>query len=241
MEYRSLRSEVNVRLDEYVAARRRITELRPDQVDSWLQYGYAQLHTGDYAGSRASLLRARDMYTAPDETAAAVFSFLHRLDVPAAFALAEAAAQRADIGPSTLYQAHRVFLYAGEVARAAQLAARHNQGTVDPTSVLIVNTRQACAEGRVADAEAHYARLGDAHVGSVIANRWLFLKTLGRDDEARDFLLPFDTPGGLSTLIGFLNYTTFDPADFSYLNEVLLAQGISRPPATEIPFACRRD
>ena len=100
--------------------------------------------------------------------------------------------------------------------------------------------RQACAEGRVADAEALYAELDDVQSGGMIANRWLFLKTLGRDDEATTTLLPYDTPDGLSTLSGFLNYTSFDPADFPVLNEVLLSQGITRPPATEIPFACKR-
>jgi TolB-like protein len=239
-EYQSLRAYMNLRIADVVAARKRLTELRPGDFFIWAQYGYAQIHAGDYVGARDSLLRAREMINA-DNSGTLVFSFLHRLDVAPAMLMAEAAVRRVDAGPSTLYQAHRVFLYAGEVERAARVAELHNQRSVDESANLMVNVRQACAESRVADAEAYYAGVEMIQSGANAANRWLYLKTLGRDDEARDFLTPYDAPDGFSSLAGFLNYTSFEPADYPNFNEVLLAQGIDRPPATEIPFACKRD
>jgi hypothetical protein len=155
--------------------------------------------------------------------------------------MAEAAVQAPDVDPSTLYQAHRVFLYAGNVGLAAELVAMHNSRTIDLSSIVMVNVRQACAEGRVDEAEKEYLRLGQIGSGAILDNQWLFLKTLGRDDDARADVSSLDTLDGMFTLSGFLNYRSFDPADFPYLYEVLLAQGISRPPAQKIPFACNRD
>lgn len=50
------------------------------------------------------------------------------------------------------YQAHRIYLYADKVEAAAELARRFIAAATDPTWTLMVKIRQACAEGRVAEA-----------------------------------------------------------------------------------------
>ena len=105
----------------------------------------------------------------------------------------------------------------------------------------MVRIRQACAEGRVSDADAIYATLNDEKPEWRVDNQWLFLKTLGRDDEATEAVRYLDEGDGLFALSGFLHYTHFDPRPFPNLLARLEAQGIERPPPTDIPFACRRD
>ena len=71
-------------------------------------------------------------------------------------------------------------------------------------------------------------------------NLWLYLLTLGRKDEAKEILRSYDDNGEFFALSGYLFYTTFDPADFPGFSKHLADQGISRPPAVELPFACAR-
>jgi TolB-like protein len=239
-EYRSIRARMGVQLTDAVDAFHTMAGMRPDRYDSWTQLASGQIIVGDYEGARESLLRARELHTPADGDTEGVFQYLHRVDVPAAFEMAELAVQRTDLGQQTLYQAHRVFLYAGEIERAARLARLHNERSTDLSSNYMVNIRQACAEGRTEDADAVFARLDEQAIGGLMDNRWLFLKTLGRDEDATAVVASLDTPEGMFTLSGFMNYRSFDPVDFPNFNEVLLAQGIIRPPVQRIPFACKR-
>ncbi|MEJ2256101.1 MAG: hypothetical protein P8X98_03725 [Woeseiaceae bacterium] len=240
-EYEAVRARFDIRLTDYLAAVRRVAEARPDRYGERAELMSAYILIGDYATARRIGSEAMRLAMAADDPSGGVFQYLHRVDVPAALEMAEAAVSRANVSADTLYQAHRVFLYAGKVARAAQLARLHNARSNDPSSITIVNLRQACAEGRVADADAIYAGLQNMETGDLIDNQWLFLKTLGRDEEATAAVRYLDEGDGLFALSGFLDYTHFDPRPFPNLMARLEAQGITRPPPTEIPFACRRD
>lgn len=99
----------------------------------------------------------------------------------------------------------------------------------------MVQMRQACAEGRVADAEK-LLELIDPDSNS----RWLFLKTLGRDDEARDLLMPLDTPETAFILSEYMTYLSFEARDYPLLWKKLTAQGINRPPARPMAYRCER-
>jgi hypothetical protein len=154
--------------------------------------------------------------------------------------MAEAAISAPNASAQTLYQAHRVFLYAGRIEEAARLATLHNARSSDVSSVAMVDVRQACAENRASEANRIYEDyLASAPSTGIVAdNRWLFLQTLGRYDEAVEAVRFLDEGNGLYALSGFLNYTHFDPRPFPNLLARLEAQGIERPPAAEIPFAC---
>ncbi len=95
--------------------------------------------------------------------------------------------------------------------------------------------RQACAEGRISDADELFE-----NVGADSNSRWLFLKTLGRDTEAHELLASLDTPDSLHSLSGYLTYLSFEPRDHPLLWQTLTAQGINRPPARPMAYRCDR-
>jgi hypothetical protein len=164
-----------------------------------------------------------------------------RLDLPLGLAMAERALSQPSPTEAVYYQAHRVFLYAGRVAEAAEIGRRYMSAASDPTWTLMVKIRQACAEGRVADADALYAGSEFRDLTVTRSNiQWLALKTLGRDAEAEALLRPLDEPDTLFTLAGFLTYTYFDPRPFPNLSAALEAQGVQRHNPTRLNFACRR-
>jgi TolB-like protein len=133
------------------------------------------------------------------------------------------------------YQAHRALLDAGLVERAARLIPLFERRSADMDGAVMMKTRQACAEGRVEDAEAEFASIDpDSNT------RWLFLKTLGRDDDARELLRPLDTPERLFQLAAFLEYRVFDVREYPRLAAALRADGIERVPVRPQTFTCAR-
>jgi hypothetical protein len=107
--------------------------------------------------------------------------------------------------------------------------------SVDDEATITMRIRQACAEGRVDDADALFAT-----VDKDSNTRWLFLKVLGHDDEARELLRPLDRPETLSILAGYLTYLSFEARDYPLLWKTLTSQGINRPPAKPLAYRCPR-
>jgi tetratricopeptide (TPR) repeat protein len=234
LEYQALQATEDVRLRDALALNESLVELRPNDSDAVFQLLYLQLMTGAYDAARATGIRLGGLLRAAGLGESNAYQMLHRLDVPAALEMVEYELTPSRQRFADLYQAHRVLLYAGKTARAAEVAAQFATLNPSPDSLLMVQIRQACAEGRVADADALYAG------APPLQNRWLYLKTLGRDADALALLQEYDNPAGAHTLSDYLAYTTFDPGDYPYLAGVLAEQGIKRPPAHTIPFACRR-
>jgi len=241
-EYDATRARFDIRLTDFLAALQRVADARPESYSATAALASAYILIGDYDAARRVGLEAKRQAMAADSPSAEVFQFLHRVDVPAAMEMAEAAMARPNASADAIYQAHRVFLYAGEVERAARLAQLYAARASDESAIAMVRIRQACAEGRVADADAIFATLNKKEPGGgLLVNEWLYLKTLGRTAEAIDAIRHLDEGDGLFALSGFLNYTHFDPRPFPNLMAQLTAQGIHRPPPANIPFACRRD
>jgi len=239
LQYQLLQARTDVRLTDALAIATRLVELRPGNADAMAGLMEAEFAVGDYAAARETALKLSELLRAEGRGEDLAFQALHRIDVPAALTMAERtlAGTRANI---ELYQVHRVFLYAGLVERAAQVAEEYYRTDPDIGSRSMVMIRQACAEGRVADATALFDATAGADGDSLRqVNQWLYLKTLGRDDEAREQLRQFDNPAGAYALSSYLVYTSFDPNDYPYLATRLAEQGITRPPATQIPFACK--
>jgi hypothetical protein len=137
-----------------------------------------------------------------------------------------------------MYQAHRALLSAGDVQAAAQLVPRLLASKLPAGSKMVVEVRQACAEGRTRDADRLLAQLkpGDS---DYVSPHWLALNLLGRDDEAAKLLDFMDTPVYFNALSSYLLYPQFDVTRYPNLQAVLTAQGIHRPPAKLPPFACK--
>ena len=71
-----------------------------------------------------------------------------------------------------------------------------------------------------------------------ISQRWHVLVLLRRNAEATQLLMPLEQGGNVQALAGFLSYSHFDPAPFPSLVQVLEREGIHRPAAEPLPFAC---
>ena len=139
------------------------------------------------------------------------------------------------------YQVHRILLYADRVAEAADIGQRYIDSADSETWSLMVKIRQACAEGRVADADKLYADF-DFSPYSIANNniQWLALKTLGRVKDAEDLLQPLDRPEFLGRLIQLLTYTHFDPSPYPNLTNHLEELGVMRHDVTPMNFFCKR-
>lgn len=155
------------------------------------------------------------------------------------------ASQAADFGLQALqrwpnhqglmYQTHRTLLWAGRILEGKELADRYNR--LFPDSNILIRSRQACAEGRRAEAEAIYASL-DPNDNDSPSTRWHILKLLGDEQQATEALRPYADSGAPYMLASFLFYNSFDPGPFPAVMAVLDREGINRPPAVEIPFKC---
>jgi TolB-like protein/Tfp pilus assembly protein PilF len=233
LAYQADRAVVHVRYADRMDYLRRAVALRPEQADIHVELGRALIEAGDYEEAREVLLQALELGRGTAAELQTVYQFLHRVGPDAALPLVERALAADPGSQQVLYQGHRAMLYAGQVERAAELARALVLRDPDSEFSTILQVRQACAEGRNEDAAAIYERVD----GDLI--RWLLLKTLGRDAEAREFLRPLDTPDRLFSLSTYLAYTYFDPTDYPLLADTLARQGIERPPPRPIPFACK--
>ena len=143
--------------------------------------------------------------------------------------------------PADLYQVHRILLIAGRVAEAAEVGKRYIDVATNQIWSLMVRIRQACAEGRVDDAEKYYAEFDFSPFDPANNNiQWLALRTLGRTAEAEELLRPLDQPEYLLRLSELLTYSHFDPSPFPNLVRRLEEQGIMRDVVHPMNFACER-
>jgi len=236
----ALRARVQLRLTDLVEITERLFELKPEGRTDW-RHLEALLLTSDFDAARSHVLRTAAS-VGPDDDAGSFFALATRVDLPAGMAGAERLLSRSSPTESHYYQAHRIYLYADRIEEAAELARRFIAAATSPTWALMVRIRQACAEGRVGDAEQYYSDYDFPLLLEGGTNiQWLALQTLGRKAEAEALVRPLDTPGRLFTLSGLLSYTHFDPRPFPNLSAVLEAQGVQRQSAVELSFACKRD
>ena len=234
------KAQVEVRIDEQLRIAERMTDVAPEQYTAWGSLTELYQQTGQMDKAYEAALTAWSLPREPDEFRTLVLFQMRRINLDKAVqlteeALANAAADGTQLPPIFYYQAQRVYLDAGMNGKAADMIDHYILRTVDEVSKAMMLIRQACAEGRVADADAAFAPL-DPKTGA----RWLLLKTLGLDAEARELLRPLDTPETLFVLAARLDYRTFEARDFPLLWRTLQSQGIDRPPARPQTFQCER-
>ena len=138
-------------------------------------------------------------------------------------------------GFNILYQAHRTLLWDERVSAAGELLERMTRvAQGDEPWAIVPLARQACAEGRRADAEQHLASLDPENVSL----RWHILMVLGEKEAATELLMELEREGRTYALASFLTYPHFDPSPFPSLTRVLEREQVQRPPAVLLPFAC---
>ena len=159
--------------------------------------------------------------------------------VPDLAAAARRAREQLAINPDnalTNYQAHRAFIWSGDLASAKRSLEVIRSSSMAADSKLLAEIRQACAEGRSADARMLGTRM-DA-VGTA-ASRWHAAKILGDDAGARRLLEPFDDAAGFSRLVQFLLQPNFDPREFPAFAGRLEVEGVSVAKAIITPGRCK--
>jgi len=228
-------AEFDLRIMDQVAAARGMTEVAPDRRQGWSWLNYLYLAIGEYDKSREAGLKAWALPDEPGSGRAPIIQSMHRVSLEDAVHMVDQLLATPNPSPNVLYQSHRVLLAAGLVERAAALAEDYVRVAEDFEGEILVQVRQACAEGRVADAEKLFEGI-DPNSNSI----WLFLTTLGRDNEARDILMPLDTPQTVFILSGFMTYRSFEARDYPVLWKGLTAQGVNRPPARPMAYRCER-
>lgn len=225
----------DVRLADQVALAERMVELEPGRRIGWAWLAYLYQIIGEFEKARDAGFEGWAREATIDVRDGAIIENVHRASPQDAVTLVDEALQSPSPTANVIYQSHRALLAVGQIERAAGLIDMYRERANDEEGVLIMRLRQACAEDRVAEADALYEALDP---GSNV--QWLYLKTLGFDDRARELLRPLDTPENLVTLSGYLAYRFFEPRDYPLLWRVLTAQDINRPPATPLAYRCQR-
>ena len=140
-----------------------------------------------------------------------------------------------------LYQVHRVLLWDGRVEAAAE-ALEHMQRIArgDESWAAMPPARQACAEGRRAEAEQILSDFSTDQLDEdwSISLRWHLLILLGEHAAATELLMPLEQDGRIYALSSFLVYPQFDPSPYPSLMRILEREQIQRPPPVALPFAC---
>ena len=236
-----LRARVQLRLTDLVELTLSLAELQPDERAAWRDHLEALLLTSDYERARTFIARAATQDFNNNEPPSTFLAYVARIDLASGLAGIEEVLRQPSPSEADYYQAQRIFLYADRVEEAAEIGRRYIAAATNPTWTLMVKIRQACAEGRIADADAYYAEQDFRDLYDSRSNiQWLALKTLGRKAEAEALLRSLDDPYALFAISGFLSYTHFDPRPFPNLSAALSSQGVLRENPTELNFACKR-
>ena len=245
LKYRAMDAVVDMRLADRAELLLAYLESRPNDADSWMALADAQRAMGDMEGSLRSL-KTREQLDSRIERAAGLIQQYHQTGDPASAArLARRAMIEAPTNRDVLFQAHRGLLMAGEVSEAAEAARLYHQSPfVDSDSNVreiataqLLDMRQACAEGREADATQIYASFATSE-GARPSTHWQALTTLGRNQEAEDIIRVYDSSDTVLQLFSFYEYPYFDPRPVPFLMEVLEREGVVLRPLIPIPYAC---
>ena len=235
------RAVFEVRPLDFVQLAAEQLELDRDNRDYWRVYLAALLSVSDYDRARGAV----EAYFSHDfghmKHLSRAFQLILRIDPERGAEEARRALALPSPPAETYYQAHRAFLNAGLIAEAAELARRYEEVATTPDLLLMVRIRQACAEGRVNDADALFEEFGATLIDDAVSNlRWLALQTLGRHAEALATIRNFDHPDTLFSLFVLMPYTHFDPRPFPNLNARLVERGAARNEAPPMNFFCKR-
>jgi TolB-like protein len=236
-----LRARVQLRLADIVDLTRERLQYHPGSREIWSGHISALVVASRFDDARSFAQEIIEHDFGNNYQMATVSTMVARVDLDAGLALVEQALAPTSPVPADLYQAHRILLMADRVSEAADMGQRYINAATNPPWSLMVRIRQACAEGRVDDAEQLYEDFDFSPFDPLSNNiQWLALKTLGRIDEAEELLRPLDQPETLVRLSELLSYTHFDPSPYPNLTKRLEEQGIMRYEIQPMNFACKR-
>ena len=215
----------------------RYLRARPRDLEAWDD----MTDLGAYVGEREWVSRAAEIIHRASmqdglPQSRAITASVHAQDIAAAARRAdEQLAMRPD-NATTQYQAQRAYLMAGRLDKARDALAKVSASKMTPWNRALAAMRQACAEGRTADAAR---QRGVIEATGQLTPRWNAAQIMGDERGVEALLRPYDTPEGLPTLVQFLVYPSFDARPYPTLRALLAREGIDRPPPLPLPFACK--
>lgn len=233
--YRAVEAREQLRLSEAVALFRRYVGERPGDFPAWLQTLELAYMVGDEALHEQALAVFRERSL--NDRVVAIHYLVHAYRAQAPEEWIDHAYRLATRWPDAVfvqYQVHRALLWAGRVAEAREFHDRLLLMDVPRQGKLVLQIRQACAEGRVDDAVALFEADAEAQ------NNWFVLGTLSRTDEADAALRQAEIENGTHGLMNYLLYPQFDARGIPSLVRMLEREGIEIREPTPIPFACSR-
>lgn len=210
---------------------------RPRDIDAWEDMADLSAYAGERAWMRRAAERIHTLSVQEgNPRSRAITVSVMALDLDNAVRRArEQLALRPDHA-ITQYQAHRALIWAGRTAEAAALLPRIEASQLPQETRDLATLRQACAEGRTADAKSLRTRIdreGDLN------NRWLAAQLAGDYDAARDLLRPLDQAGRLPTLMQYLISPTFDSSAYPMLAAQMNRNGVPQTRPIGVPHGCR--
>ena len=236
-----LRARVQMRLNDIVELTRASLKYNPYNREAWTDHLAALVEASRFDDARAFAKEIQEHDFVNSDNLSNLHTMVARVDLEAGLEGAREILARPAPTPGDYYQVHRILLYDDRIEEAADVGQRYIESAHDPTWTFMVRVRQACAEGRVADADKLYDDFDFSPFAIENNNiQWLALQTLGRTDEAQALLQPLDQPEFLSRLIQLLSYTHFDPSPYPNLTKHLEELGAMRDNVTSINFACTR-
>ena len=229
---------VDMKLRESIRYFRNYIEDRPQHLTVNFSLTDAAAFMGDH---ESELMAARLWYErgAREEQAAAEFlSTAFVIWDPESLAdFALVAVERYPDALSLRYAAHRALLWAGRIEDAGRIQPRWGGFEELPNSAYLVEIRQACAEGRRADAEASHDEMMARDAVSEVA-QFLGLSMLGDTDGAHAAVAGLASDEVPYSQATFLAYAHFDPSYFPGLIEILEREGSTRLGAIAVPYNC---
>ncbi len=231
---RAQKAAVQLRLRTAIRRFQQYLDARPNDYRAWHEMLVVAQFAADRESIDAALAVLKSAGDADRFAATTYVSTAYRFDAASAADYGIKALQRWPNDAGLSYQTHRSLLWAKRIDEAADLIARMPAAT---SGNRLVRVRQACAEGRRADALQILEELRSVDGGS-ITSEWMILTLLGMDHEATELIRHYESGEVPYQLASFLVFHHFDPTPFPALTRMLGRENVQRPPAAEIPFAC---
>ncbi len=237
LKYQAARASVALQFRSAHRLMARYLEARPRDVDAWETMADLSAYAGERVWMRRAAERIHTLSLEGGEPRSrAITVSVMAMDLDAAVDRARAQLALRPDNAMTQYQAHRALIWKGQADEARALLPDIQASRLPETNRLLAGMRQACADGRLDEADALRSRIeneGDLNT------RWAAAGIAGDTAGATAILRPLDTAEGLPRLMQYLINPTFDSRSYPLLTSRLARNGISpRVPAHE-PFSCR--
>lgn len=237
LKYQAARASMTLQFRSAHRLMARYLEARPRDVEAWETMADLSAYAGERVWMRRAAERIHTLSLEDGEPRSrAITVSVMAMDLDAAVERSRAQLALRPDHAITQYQAHRALIWAGQADEARALLPDIQASRIPEPVRLLARMRQACADGRLAEADALRSRIEE--FGDV-SSRWLAAGLAGDTAAATEILRPLDTPEGLPSLMQYLINPTFDSRSYPLLTSRLARNGINPPPPAAEPFRCR--